>query len=209
MMPLSDALLARLVDVLVRRRLPILVISALASLAAVYPATQLTFNQSIESMFSPEDPHLTDYVASRKYFGGDELVGVVYQDPELFAPAGLERVHRLAEELSGIRGVQAESTQSLASNLDQLAVLNAQLAKLSKVGQFVRIFKIETTPLPKPEELRRKALDLISGIVVSEDGKTTAVIVRLVPDASAPVPRSATIEAIRHAAREHQQRTGL
>src|SRR5262245_48590245 len=182
MIPLFDALLGRLIDLLVRHRLPILVVSALASLAAVFPASRLTFNQSIESMFSPEDPHLADYVASRRYFGGDELVGVVYQDPELFEPKGLDRVRFLADELSGIRGVQAESTQSLASNLDQLAVLSAQLARLSKIGQFVRLFKIETTPLPGPEELQKKALDLVRGIVVGQDGRTTAVIVRLTPD---------------------------
>src|SRR6266481_4175029 len=106
MIPPPASLLARLVDVLVRFRLPILVGSALLSIGAIFPALNLKFNQSIESMFSEDDQHLVDYVASRKYFGGDELVGVVYQDPELFAPQGLERVRVLSRELSEIQGVQ-------------------------------------------------------------------------------------------------------
>src|SRR5262245_39454901 len=100
MIPTSTSLIARLVDVLVQYRLPILVVSAVASILAVFPASRLTFNQSIESLYSEDDPHLRDYLASRHWFGGDELVGVVYTDPDLFEPAGLKRVKNLAEELS-------------------------------------------------------------------------------------------------------------
>jgi predicted RND superfamily exporter protein len=202
-------LLARLVDVLVRFRFPILVGSALVSIGAIFPASNLKFNQSIESMFGEDDQHLMDYVASRKYFGGDELVGVVYQDPELLAPAGLERVRALSRELSEIQGVQAESTQSLASNLDQLKLLNEQLARLAKIGQLVKIFRVETTPLPPPEELRRKALDLVGGVLIGADEKTTAVVVRLAPDETAPIPRAKTISAIRDVAAKHEKRTGF
>jgi predicted RND superfamily exporter protein len=202
-------LLARLVDVLVRFRLPILAGSALLSVGAVFPASSLKFNQSIESMFGEDDRHLVDYIASRKYFGGDELVGVVYQDPDLFTREGLERVRALSRELSVIRGVQPQSTQSLASNLDQLDLLNDLLSKLAKAGQVAKIFRIETTPLPTPDELRRKALDLVGGVVVGKDERTTAVVVRLVPDEEAPVPRSETIAAIREVAARHAQRSGF
>src|SRR5690242_8557337 len=112
-----ETLLARLVEFLIQRRLPILVASALISILAVYPASQLSFNETIESMFSDDDPHLVDYVASKRLFGGDELVGVVYQDTQLFEPAGQARLARLAEELSKIPGVNAASTQNLAENL--------------------------------------------------------------------------------------------
>src|SRR5258708_350714 len=111
------SLLVRLVDFLVRRRLPILIVSALVTVAAVYPASQLTFNQSLESLYADDDPHLMDYLASRRWFGGDELVGVVYRDPHLFDSEGLDRVTKLSRKLSTISGVKAESTQDLAANL--------------------------------------------------------------------------------------------
>ena len=87
------------------------------SILAVIPANRLSFNETIESMFSDDDPHLVDYLASKRLFGGDELVGVVYQDPQLFEPVGLTRLSNLAEELSAISGVQAASTQNLADHL--------------------------------------------------------------------------------------------
>ena len=71
------SLLARLVDFLIRRRLPILIASVIVTVLAVVPASRLSFNETIESMFSDDDPHLVDYLASKRRFGGDELVGVV------------------------------------------------------------------------------------------------------------------------------------
>ena len=44
--------LARLIDLLVRYRFPILAVAVLTSLLSVYPATQLKFNQSIESLYA-------------------------------------------------------------------------------------------------------------------------------------------------------------
>lgn len=209
MNPAPPLLLVRLIDVLLRWRLPILVGSALLSILAVYPASRVKFNQSIESMFAHDDQHLIDYLASKKCFGGDELVGVAYRDPDLFGPLGLERVRALAGELSQIRGVQADNTQSLVSNLDQLDRLNDQLAKLVKLAKLARLFGVKSNPLPSPEEIRKQALDLIRGVVVGEDDQTTAVVVRLMPDDQSPVPRAETIAAIHAVAEKYQARSGL
>src|SRR5438270_13470395 len=102
--------LARLIDLLVRYRFPILAVAVVASLLSVYPATQLKFNQSIESLYADDDVHLQDFLASKRLFGGDELVGVVYRDPDLFTHRGLARVRQLAEALSEGSGVKPGST---------------------------------------------------------------------------------------------------
>src|SRR5690349_15587264 len=111
------SLLVRIVDGLIRFRLPTFVASILVTVLAIWPASRLAFDQTVESMFSEDDPHLVDYVASKRFFGGDELVGVIYRDPELMTDEGLARVKRLAGELSKVPGVQEESTQDLATNL--------------------------------------------------------------------------------------------
>src|SRR5690349_5654567 len=90
--------LVRLVDALIRLRLPIFVGSLVMTALAVLPARQLAFDQTVESMFSDDDPHLVDYVHSKRFFGGDELVGVIYRDPKLFSDEGLSRVKGLAGE---------------------------------------------------------------------------------------------------------------
>src|SRR5579872_5263140 len=117
MTPSPAAPLVRLVDALIRFRLPIFVGSLFVTLLAVKPALDVKFDQTVESMFSEDDPHLVDYVHSKRSFGGDELVGVIYRDPNLFTDEGLGRVKSLAEELSQVPGVREESTQDLATNL--------------------------------------------------------------------------------------------
>ena len=186
----AASLLARLVDVLIRYRLPILAASALLSIVAVYPASRLTFNETIESMFAEDDSHLTDYLASRKLFGGDELVGVVYCDPQLFEKDGLERVARLAQELSLVAGVRPESTQSLARNL---AAADQPVFKA-----FFKKKQIET--------FRRQVIELSRNIHVGDDDETTAIVLRLVAEAQAACPRGETIDAIRKVAAGHQKR---
>src|SRR5690349_21065549 len=114
-----DSALARSVNWLIRHRLPIFLIGLVATLAATYWASQLSFDQSIEALYADDDPYLIDYVRSKKQFGGDELAGVVYTDPDLFSPEGLERVGTLSERLSAIPGIRAESTQDLAAGLAQ------------------------------------------------------------------------------------------
>ncbi|MBI3863930.1 MAG: MMPL family transporter [Planctomycetia bacterium] len=183
------SLLARLVDVLIRRRLPILIIAAVLTALSVVPANQLTFNETIESMFSDDDPHLVDYSASKRQFGGDELVGVVYQDPDLYGSEGRERVAALAAKLSEIPGVQASSTQDLASNL---AAIDKPL--------FTTLFKKQIGAL------RQNLIELFRGVLVGADDRTTAIVLRLVPEQTTPVPRSRTIGEIRAIAEEARQR---
>jgi len=210
MTTLAASLLARLVGALVRYRLAILVASGLVTLLAVFPASRLQFDQTVESLFADDDPHRLDYAASKALFGGDELVGVVYRDPHLFESEGLERLRALAEELSHIPGVQAQSTQSLVGNLDDLDKLNAQLAKLAKIARLAKsLFKTEFTPLPPPDEIRRQAIELVRGILVGDDDQTTAVVLRLAPEDAAPCPRGETIAAIRDLAKRHEQRSRL
>lgn len=188
----SAPLLARLVDLLLRHRLPIVVASAIATLAAVYPATQLKFNETVESMFASDDPHLIDYLASRKLFGGDELVSIVYRDPNLFEKEGLERVSRLATELSHVAGVHSHSVQSIAGNL---AAVDQPV--------FRTFFKKQM------ESFRLRVIESTRGILVGDDNQTTSVVLRLMPEAETPYSRGETIEAIRKVAGSHQEQSGF
>lgn len=186
------SVIIRLVDWLVRHRFAILVGSALFSLAAWPVSRQLKFNETVESMFADEDPHLVDFVASKRIFGGDELVGVIYTDPRLFEPDGQARIRELAAGLSKIEGVLAESTQDLATNL----------AAADK-PVFTALFKKEVA------SFRKGAVELFRGILVGDDDQTTAVVLRLAPEATAPVPRSKTIAEIRARAKRHQDQSGF
>lgn len=164
--------------------------AALLTLLSLGPASRLRFNQSIESFYAPDDPHLRDYLESKALFGGDEFVVVAYADSELFAPDGrvsrssAARMRDFAARLSLVPGVDAASTQNLADalTLDRFPLLAAQ---------------------------REKLLQLFQGILVGEDRHTTAIILRLVAEKDAPVPRGKTLAEIRRVADEFPLPTHL
>ena len=54
------------------------------------------YEQSINSFFAEDDPYMAVYQQAAKTFGDDNFVFVVYDDPDLLTPAGLDRVSELA-----------------------------------------------------------------------------------------------------------------
>lgn len=188
MAPRESRVLLWLTDFLIRWRRPIFAVAMLLTVASVYPASKLTFNESIEALYADDDPHLRDFLQSKRWFGGDELVGVSYRDPKLFEDEGMERITALAAELSAVPGVLPESTQNLAKNLG--AVNNPLLARF----------------LSKRKE---QVLELFRGVLVGDDNETTAIVLRLAPEQESQFPRGKTIAAIRRVAADHAQRTNM
>lgn len=182
-----DSALARSVNWLIRHRLPIFLLGLVATLAATYWASNLSFNQSIEALYADDDPYLIDYVRSKQQFGGDELAGVVYSDPKLFSPEGLDRVHKLAEQLSAVPGIRAESTQDLATGLSRTT----------------------HSKLPFLRKRTKQVHDFFRGILIGDDDQTTAIVLRFEAEDATRTPRAETVAAIRNIAAEHEQRHHL
>lgn len=153
--------------------------------AAIAPASRLELDESIESFYAPDDPHLIDYLDSKRMFGGDEFVFVAYHDPELLEMEGLERVQAFADQLSAVPGIRAESTQCLATTL---APPNANLA--------VRLF----LRFPRTHE---NLLDFSRRILIGDDNETTGIVLRLIPEAEAPISRRETFAELRKLADSH------
>lgn len=162
---------------LIRRRIPLLIAAIALTALAFFPARRLQFDYSIESLYSSQNPRLQDYTESKLLFGGDEFVIVAYADPELFSAAGQDRLNRLANRLAGVAGVERNSIQSVAS-----------LLALS---------------LPFIPLQREKLLEFGRSILLGRDDQTTAVVLRLVDERRAPVPRTESISTIRRIAAEH------
>ena len=175
----DSPLLTRIVDSLLRWRGTLLLL-ALVATAAAWPISQrLSFEQSIESLYATDNPHLRDFLTSRSTFGGDELLFVAYSDPELFRPdsdaltdVASERITSFAEQLSQVPGVRAESTQHLA-----------QALKFPYGRQQIR--------------------QMIGGILLGDDNQTTAIVLRLLQEKDSPVTRGETIAEVRKLADAH------
>src|SRR4051794_8592609 len=82
----ASTLLTRSVDLLIRWRWLLLGLALVSTVAAWPLSRKLAFDQSIESLYAESDPHLRDFLNSRRLFGGDEFAIVAYSEPELFVP---------------------------------------------------------------------------------------------------------------------------
>ena len=125
-----------------------LLLAATAAVISIWPAGQLRFDQSIESLYAEDDPQLAAFRTSRELFGGDEFVIVAYEETQLFDdeddeddedtarlssrlnPRAAERLQTFAEELGAVDGVQAKSTQHLVKALEPSGVLGRVMKRI-------------------------------------------------------------------------------
>lgn len=160
---------------------------------AVPVAGRLTFDQSIDSFFAPDNPDIELLKRSRREFGGDEFVIVAWRQdnliirdaerglPEL-SDAATGRIEALAEQLNRIPGVAAEQTRHLVRYLSKS---------------------------PKSRNTRAAMLALFEGMLIGADEKTTAIILQLLPQADSPVDRALTIQQIRSTATAFEAETAV
>lgn len=165
----------RLAEFLYRFRHPLLLAGVALACAAWFPSSRLAFDQSIESLYAENNPHLGAYLRSKHWFGGDEFAFVAFRDPRLLTPESNDRIRRLARELEAIPGVAPGSVQDLP-----IALSPARIPLIS----------VSETQL----------IELVRGVLIGDDNETTAVVVRLLPEHEAPVPRAATVRRLRETA---------
>lgn len=180
-------------------RMIVLIAAVLVAALSIGPAGRLKFDQSIESLYSDDDPHLAAFRASRELFGGDEFVIVSYEDPRLFSSddrssqqstrlneEARSRIERLAESLGNVPGVESGSTQHLVKALEPSGVLGRVMTRIGG--------------------LRRRVLELVEGVLVGEDRRTVAIILRLsrASGGESTSQRAATFAEIRRLAAAHE-----
>ena len=167
-------MIACVVDQLIRWRWLALLL-ALLLMAACWPMSRdLSFDQSIENMFSTDDPVLGPYRRLKELFDGNEIVLVAYEDEQLKTPAGYRRLAVLSDKLAKVPGVR--TTISIARTPLGEAVIGEEPAAQRMLALFEG-FCIAPPWLP------------------SGDG-TTAVVCMLEADQPA-ADRRAAINAIR------------
>ena len=73
-MSLTPSLLSQFVAVLIQNRLSLFLVGIFTIVPAGWVSRSLQLDQSIESLYALDDPHLQDFQQSRKFFGGDEFI---------------------------------------------------------------------------------------------------------------------------------------
>jgi len=164
---------------LLRWRVQVVVSIGVLAYLAWPVAERIEFDQSIESLYSKDDPHFSEYAASKALFGGDEFAIIAWREAGLFKPDSVDvsdrsrkRIETLAAQLADDPGVHSQSVQHAS-------------------GALAFPYK------------RERVAELIRGVLTGTDDETTAIVVRLKPENESSVSRGRTIADIRKIAAAH------
>ena len=192
---------------------------------------RVSYEQSIRSFFAPDDPVVIAYGEAAKAFGDDNFVFVVYDDPALLTPSGMDRVAELAgrvapDRVPGVLRVESLDAmpllwkvddallaldrlpafaRNLAMNASKRSLKNLDLkSNALTVGGAIR----SADPAALADLKRRvTAHPLFRGTLIDASGTSAAIVVRLKKTVEHNV--TGTIAALRDQADEFAARHGL
>ena len=130
--------------------------AALVLLVAVLAlwGRRVGYEQSINSFFADDDPDMLAYQRAARTFGDDNLVFVMYEDPELLTPAGIDRVAELAAAIAPERIEAVQRIESLDA-MPLLWAVNDALLTLDRLPAMARNLALERGEAghrqPRPE----------------------------------------------------------
>jgi uncharacterized protein len=188
--PPAKPLTLRLAEWLVRWRIALLVAAATITACAYPLSRKVELDESIESFFAPGDPLLKGYLDSRDAFGGDEFVLVAYQREDISSAESLQEIAEFANELSQVKGINAESTQDLATTL--------RASTASVLNVLPRGLRLQAR-----RAIRARLVEFSEHLLIGQNDDVTAIILRLVPEMEARIDREKTYAEIRRLAASH------
>ena len=85
-----------MIGLLLRFRYVTAAVTTALLIVLVFFGKKVSYEQSIGSFFADDDPYMAVYQKAANSFGDDNFVFLVYDDPDLVTPRGLDRVAELA-----------------------------------------------------------------------------------------------------------------
>lgn len=193
------------VSLLLRWRMLLLPLVGVLACAAWPIARQIEFDQSIESLYAQDDLHFSEYAFSKAVFGGDEFAIVAWREVGLFeSPPALDAPESDATatepDAPDPDASEPESVEVSARSRVRIEALANRL--IAVPGIYPQSVQHVSGALAFPYK-RERVAELINGVLTGTDGETTAVLVRLKPEAESTVSRGETIARIRRIAADH------
>ncbi|HCH24957.1 MAG TPA: hypothetical protein DE179_11755 [Oceanospirillaceae bacterium] len=143
----------------------------LFTLVAVSQIWFIQFDSSVEGYLEHDDPAIAQLIAARQEFGHGEMILVTMQADDLFAPAQLQILKDLHEQLE-----QQVPWVDTVTSLVNARVLSADDDNLY-INDLLEPFPETQT---EREAMRKKALDnpLYRNLLISEDGRFTTIAIK-------------------------------
>ncbi|MFI5460080.1 MAG: RND family transporter [Isosphaerales bacterium] len=178
---------------------------AILFVVLAWTGKRVTYEQSINSFFAEDDRFMAVYQQAARTFGDDNFAFLVYEDPELLTPQGLDRVSELAEAVGPSHVQAAQRVESLDSMplvwsldnallaMDRLPTFARNVAK-NAAKSAIKNVDLKTNVMAVAGAVRAAATDpsalaalkdrltrhpLFLGSLIDAAGTTTAVVVRL------------------------------
>ncbi len=170
---------------LARLKYPAVAFLTAMTLILAIPASQLRFDEAVESFFSSESPLLQEYLISKQAFGGDEFLIVGYAVDDPTSSETLDDMESFSATLSQIPGILPESMQDLAS-----------IMRNDRAPRWMRL----AMRLPAFE---RSILRESRRMLISDDDRTVAIAMRLEDENKSTVSRAETFRLVREAVHQH------
>ena len=155
-----------------KRSLLIIIVSLILTVGIALFIPRVGVQSDILSFLPPGDPAVKEYKRIGEVFGGNSLAMVIIKSDSVFSKGVLERIKTLEDAYRDIEGVGF--TQSLISMID-----------IKKVEDGIEVSPLIGEDIPSD----RKTLDslknyvlsreMYKGFIVSDDGKYTAIIIRI------------------------------
>jgi predicted RND superfamily exporter protein len=160
------------IAVVVAWRWPLLALAVILAAAAWFPSRQVTFDRSIENMFSPRDPVMGPFKRFQAIFGSQEVLLAVYEDPQLMSEEGLQRLKQVSDRLRTVPGVR---------DVLSLAEINALVGQINSNP----LARLSAKPpiLDEQNQLAQAYRDLFEGYAHSADGQIAALACMIDPSA--------------------------
>ncbi len=177
--------------VLRHRALVVLGIAAITA-SALWSASHAIIASSLEKMFFGDSPAYARYVERVGEFGTEEVNVFAFDEPDPLAPEPLARLQRLADRLEELDDIDRVVSLLDAQDVDG----DGETIRVSRYADDVRERPGDRVPIL--EALRSDVF--ARGLVVSTDGRSTALLLEILPDPARPAEalpalREAVIDA--------------
>ncbi len=174
----------------------LLLAAVIAVVVSIPISGRLQFDQRIESFFSDDNPDIQHLVRSRQDFGGDEFVVVAWTEDRLLAIDGdYPPSLAAALEINVLHRVDADAAQRIRATTKLLNQIPGVAAE--KTQQLPDLLDAADPALRRFKNYRRAVLRLFEGTLIGRDGRTTCIVLQLMPEAEAGIPRAETLAQIR------------
>ncbi|PSQ92150.1 MAG: transporter, partial [Proteobacteria bacterium SW_6_67_9] len=154
----------------------VIAVAALLVAVAAYQARHFELDASPESLLVEDSPALATYRAVRAEYGSDAVLFVTFTpDEALFSEASLAKLEALAGDLEALDGVGS------ITHMLNMPLIETTDVTFSSLAEDAPTLGAGDVP---PEQARRELRNspLYRDLIVSADGDTSAMLVRLRPD---------------------------